>query len=292
MFTNAVMKEIEIAARRLGVETAALAAVAHIESGARSHAMIDGRAEPLIRFEGHYFDRRLAGAKRDRARQEGLASPQAGRITNPSTQAARWKLLARAAAIDRAAAYESVSWGVGQVMGAHWAWLGHASVDALAAEARAGVAGQLRLMTGYIAKAGLAGALRSHDWAGFARGYNGPNYRANAYDAKLARAYARYASTPAGSSNPGIGQRGEAVRELQSALVAHGFTLEVDGVFGPLTGAAIRAFQKERGLVVDGIAGPATMTALKQEKRARGVIIRVFEALKRLFRSHEASWTG
>src|SRR5690606_34802475 len=139
--------------------------------------------------EGHYFDRRLAGAKRDRARQEGLASPQAGRIANPASQAARWKLVARAAAIDRAAAYESVSWGIGQVMGAHWAWLGHASVDALVAEARDGVAGQLRLMTGYIAKAGLAGALRSHDWAAFARGYNGPNYRANAYDAKLARAY-------------------------------------------------------------------------------------------------------
>lgn len=142
MFDRMVMEEIGAAAKELGVEAAALAAVAHIESGARTHAMVKGRAEPLIRFEGHYFDRRLSGAGRERARREGLASPQAGAVANPSSQSGRWALLARAAAIDRTAAYESVSWGMGQVMGAHWAWLGYASVDALVSEARDGPAGR------------------------------------------------------------------------------------------------------------------------------------------------------
>ena len=37
-------------------------------------------------------------------------------------------------------------------------------------------------------------ALRELRWATFARLYNGPDYRANLYDARLARAYARYAA--------------------------------------------------------------------------------------------------
>ena len=45
-------------------------------------------------------------------------------------------------------------------MGAHWAWLGFADVDALVAEARSGAAGQARLMARYIKKAGLVTAIR------------------------------------------------------------------------------------------------------------------------------------
>lgn len=179
-------------ARTLKVEPAALAAVVEVESGGRVQALVEGKPEPLIRFEGHYFDRRLAGDRRERARKEGLAAPQAGVIHNPASQAARWQMLRQAAEIDCKAAYESTSWGVGQVMGAHWAWLGYPSVDALVEEAREGLAGQLRLMARYIEKAGLAEALRAHDWAAFARGYNGPAYRRNRYDTKLAAAYTIY----------------------------------------------------------------------------------------------------
>ena len=272
MADSALMKEIAIVAGELKVEAAALAAVAHIESGLKTHAAVDGRAEPLIRFEGHYFDRRLAGTARDEARRQGLASPQAGAIKNPASQAARWKLLARAAAIDRKAAYESTSWGMGQVMGAHWAWLGYATVDALAAEARSGATGQLRLMARYIEKSGLAPALRNHDWPASARGYNGPGFRANDYDGKLARAYARYrqagidsdhtTADPSSSSILKRGARGSAVAALQTALTSHGHPLVADGAFGPATERAVKAFQARNRLKVDGIAGPATRAAL------------------------------
>lgn len=284
MFDPEVLKQIDDAARRLGVKAAALAAVAHIESGGRAHAMVDGRAEPLIRFEGHYFDKRLSGSRRQRARDEKLASPRAGAIANPASQAARWRLVERAAAIDRTAAYESVSWGMGQVMGAHWNWLGYTSVHALVADARAGVGGQLRLMSRYIVKAQLSSALRDHDWAAFASGYNGPNYRANSYDVKLARAYARYSAKGEGDrALLGIGARGVAVKEVQEALNTHGFRLVVDGVFGQKTLETVRQFQQEAGLHDDGVVGPQTMTALRGNPRARGLFQRLSTFLGRLF---------
>lgn len=285
MVDSAVMREIGTVAAGLKVEAAALAAVADVESGLVAHALVEGGAEPLIRFEGHYFDRRLTGAAREEARRQGLASPQAGAIRNPAAQAARWRLLTRAAALDRKAAYESTSWGMGQVMGAHWAWLGYASVDALVAEARGGAAGQLRLMARYIDRAGLAEALRRRDWAAFARGYNGPGFAANGYDGKLARAYARHAGGAAQQATALLrrGSRGEAVRALQTALTAAGHPLAADGIFGPATERAVKAFQARNRLAVDGIPGPATMAALNGSGSENGWGNWLLSLLARLF---------
>ncbi|RUM97503.1 N-acetylmuramidase family protein [Pseudaminobacter arsenicus] len=203
-FSTETIDEIASAAKALGVEPAALLAIAEVESGGKAFALVSGRREPLIRFEGHYFDRRLSAQKRQQARVQGLASPTAGAVANPATQAARWRLLGRAAAIDHQAAHESASWGIAQVMGAHWRWLGYQDVDALVAEARSGVAGQIRLMMRYIEKSGLTAAINRRDWEGFARGYNGPDYKRGGYDTKIAAAYEKYRARYGGSqtANP------------------------------------------------------------------------------------------
>lgn len=192
-FSPDTRRTIEQVAREQDIEPAKLLAVVEVESGGQAYAIVSGRPEPLIRFEGHYFHRRLSGDKLKRAVAAGLASPKAGGVANPKTQAARWDLLQRAAAIDHKAAHESCSIGVGQVMGAHWNWLGYADVDAMWAEARSGVAGQVRLMVRFIEKSGLVVALHRRDWHAFARGYNGPQYKAGNYHVKLANAYAKWA---------------------------------------------------------------------------------------------------
>lgn len=55
------------------------------------------------------------------------------------------------------------------------------------------------------------------------------------------------------------GSKGEDVRYLQRIL-----NLDVDGIFGKHTEAAVKAFQKAHGLAVDGIVGKNTWAALEQ----------------------------
>lgn len=50
---------------------------------------------------------------------------------------------------------------------------------------------------------------------------------------------------------------GEQVKQVQAKLA-----VVVDGIFGPITEAAVRAFQRDHGLVPDGIVGPLTWAAL------------------------------
>jgi len=59
-----------------------------------------------------------------------------------------------------------------------------------------------------------------------------------------------------------LGVREHPVRTLQHLLRARGHSVTVDGSFGPLTQAAVRAFQQEKGLVVDGVVGQHTWRAL------------------------------
>ncbi|MEC9343956.1 MAG: N-acetylmuramidase domain-containing protein [Pseudomonadota bacterium] len=267
MFDPELIEAIGAVAEEHGLDRAALLAVTEVESGGRPCVIVDGRAEPLIRFEGHYFYRLLPRHRRNRAIACGLAHPVAGRVRNPRSQARRWALLEEAGAIDRPAALAATSWGVGQVMGDHWRWLGFASIDAFVVQARSGVAGQVRIMARFIVKSGLAGMLDRHDWAGFARVYNGPRFRRYRHDTKLAAAFARHGGriTRAGRHDLAmlrLGSNGLQVDQLQRDLRSLGHALIADGDFGPATDAALKAFQSANALKADGLFGPGTMEAM------------------------------
>lgn len=59
-----------------------------------------------------------------------------------------------------------------------------------------------------------------------------------------------------------LGNSGEEVSKLQASLNKASFELDVDGIFGPDTQAAVQAFQKNNSLKVDGIVGPMTWSKL------------------------------
>ena len=271
MFDAKTIEAIEPIAEKLDVPLPSLLAVVEVESGGRSFATVNGKTEPLIRFEGHYFDRFLSGDAKLMARAEGLANPQAGKIKNPRSQSGRWKLLSRAIKINRIAALSSVSWGVGQVMGSHWQWLGYGSVDALAREARSGLVGQISVMARYIDKSNLSHALRHQDWVAFARTYNGPAYRKNKYDEKMAAAYKRILKEleydlpqPNGDDENQLrfGARGAEVKKLQRAMTARGYVLVADGLYGLKTDRLIRQFQRDHLLEETGVVGERETTLI------------------------------
>ena len=259
------------AARAFDLPEANVLAVAHVESGGQVFATVDGRPEPLIRFEGHIFFRLLSGEAQTTAVAEGLAHSKAGKVKNPKSQAARWRLLARAAAIDPVAAREATSWGVGQVMGMHWQRLGYPSVQAMEDRAREGLVGQLDLMLRYVRAFGLDDELREGQWAPFARGYNGPAYAKNRYDVRLQEAAEMFGgSTSLANGMLRMGSKGARVSEVQALLVRAGHAVKVDGDFGPTTRDHLRQFQKARGLTADGIYGPETETALSAYRQEAG----------------------
>jgi peptidoglycan hydrolase-like protein with peptidoglycan-binding domain len=72
------------------------------------------------------------------------------------------------------------------------------------------------------------------------------------------------------------GDRDHPVRTLQHLLRARDHAVVVDGIFGPKTDAAVRAFQGEKNLAVDGIVGPRTWSALIVQVRqgSRGDAVR------------------
>lgn len=64
-----------------------------------------------------------------------------------------------------------------------------------------------------------------------------------------------------GSPSPTI-DAVEPIKTVQHLLRHHGHDIVVDGIFGPITAAAVRSFQQSRGLLVDGIVGNQTWPAL------------------------------
>jgi cell wall-associated NlpC family hydrolase len=75
--------------------------------------------------------------------------------------------------------------------------------------------------------------------------------------ADTASAAASPTTTGSGNLNVRRGDKGPNVRTVQAKL-----GISVDGIFGPQTERAVKAFQRSHGLVVDGIVGPVTTRAL------------------------------
>lgn len=237
----------------------------------------DAQGRPRILFERHKFHKYVPAAKRAQAVKAGLASTTTGGYGKESEQYGK---LARAIAIDERAALYSCSWGLGQIMGFNHDLAGYSTVEAMVKAFMADEENHLAAAIHFIKATNLDDELRRHDWAGFARGYNGTNYRINKYDEKLADAYAKWRRIKDTPWSPGSEDRPLApavpspssseVATYQAQLAELGYDVgPVDGKRGPRTDAAVKAFQKSYGLVVDGIVGPATRATLANALAAR-----------------------
>ena len=180
--------DIEAAARALGTDVATIKAVIKVESAG---AGFDARNRPTILFEPHVLYRHLTGDQLQKAIMLGLAYPRWGTRPYPRGSDAQYARLELARNINNERAFRSVSIGLGQILGENFASAGHRSAAEMFVSAGHSEGNQLMQMVFFIKNNRLDQYLRNRNWSGFAAGYNGPGYRKNKYDLKLADAYHR-----------------------------------------------------------------------------------------------------
>lgn len=243
---------IEIAAQSIGCQVAAVRAVIDVES--RGGFLSDKR--PKILFERHYFSR-LTDHQFDES-HPAISHRKWGGYKGGTREYDR---LAQAIELNRDAALRSASWGAFQIMGDNYRVCGFDSAEDFVAAMVSGEPAQLEAFVAFVKGNNLDDELIRTDWTGFARGYNGPAYRANKYDEKLEAAYRFHSAGGPQVLSPRPllrqGDRGDAVKELQEIL-----GIVRDGDFGPMTKRAVVEFQRSKGLYADGIVGKNTWAAL------------------------------
>lgn len=184
--------DLQRAAKALGVELAAVKAVNLVESVGCGFGE-DQRPRILLERHVAYKQATAAGmdSKQLAASYPNLVNQKRGGYAGGSHE---WSRFAHLASItSQAVAIEACSWGAFQIMGYHWQPLGYASAEDFMAAMCQSEADQLAAFVRLIqADTELHQALRAKDWPEFARRYNGPAYRDNLYDTKLATAYQRF----------------------------------------------------------------------------------------------------
>jgi N-acetylmuramidase/Putative peptidoglycan binding domain len=139
-------------------------------------------------------------------------------------------------------------------MGMNFRLAGFASAEDMVSAMCDSEDSQLLGFAAFLKSSKLDSALQIHDWTSLARGYNGPNFAANQYDAKLRGEFQKLST----GSLPDI-----TTRAAQLYLNFGGFHPgPVDGVAGSLTQDALRQFQQANGLPVTSLVDDATLAAL------------------------------
>ena len=182
-------------ANGLGLEPALLKAVQLVEGAGRDGFLVDGR--PQILFEGHIMYKEVHKKFPDRdlaylcKRYSTIFFPKWDK-SKYLGGASEYKRLEIAKKIDEECALKSASWGMFQIMGFNHLYCGCKDVFEFVKKMQESHESQLKLMYYYMNNTSCLKNLKEHDWAGFARKYNGPGYAENAYDQKLKNAYENF----------------------------------------------------------------------------------------------------
>lgn len=231
----------------VGVEPPALWAVMSVETSGCGF-LADRR--PKILFERHLFSRSTDG-------HFDTVDPD---VSNPTSGGYgpggphQYERLVAAMDLDRNAALQSASWGLGQILGENFAAAGFDNVSAMVDAMVVSEDAQLAAMAKFIASSGMDAPLREQNWQRFARRYNGPDFAANNYDGLLQDAFHRFST----GDPPDL-----QVRQVQVLLTYQGLSPgSIDGRMGVHTADAIRAFQQANGANPTGAIDAGLIAAL------------------------------
>lgn len=178
--------DFQESAARLGVPVACVKAVTAVESN--GGGFLGGRA--LILPEPHVFSR-LTKHRFD-AQYPKLSYAKWDRKKYPKTQDLRYDQLLGMIGLDVDAGFSCPSYGLFQILGCNYQACGFDSPYAFAVAQARDEETQLMSFEKFLSSSGLITPLKKLNWAGFAKGYNGPSYRDNKYDERLAAAYQKF----------------------------------------------------------------------------------------------------
>lgn len=194
--TSKLLKDADLvrAAHDLGVPQSSIRAVAQVESDGGGY-LDNGKAKIL--FERHVMYKQLVKNKgKAFADQQLELQPAFVNTKRGGYQGgvAEYTRLSLAKNIDVDSAIESTSWGQFQVMGFNWKTLGYKSAQEFEQLMQASESNQFDAFVRFIkADTKLHKALKEENWEQFAAIYNGPAYKDNNYDFKLAAAKRHFA---------------------------------------------------------------------------------------------------
>lgn len=232
----------------LGVTEPEVWAVLTVET--RGFGFLTDR-RPQILFERHVFHR-LTKAAHDNGNPDVSNAKAGGYIGG----AGEYDRLEKAISLDKSAALQSASWGIGQVMGFNFKIAGYVSTDKFVAGMVKDENSQLLAMANFIKGNNLAAALQRNNWVSFARSYNGPDFKRNEYDTRLAAAHAKFKVML-----PDL-----QLRTAQAALKYLGMDPgPIDGIRGRRTFSALINFQQQESLAETGLLDQDTLERLEKK---------------------------
>lgn len=184
---------VESEAKRLGIEPAFAFAIVTVEAGKNG---LNSNGTPVIRFEPHVFNDQLA--KRGVHEKHGkwgsstLNNRNVDGVSCEGGQANEQACLQKAISINKEAAYNSISMGLGQIMGFNSASAGYPSAESMYQSFSASGGGEVEQIKGMFKllenNKGHLNAARNKDFTTFARLYNGSG-RVAYYSNALQNAY-------------------------------------------------------------------------------------------------------
>ena len=180
-------KELAVAAETLGVEIAAIQAVAAVETENEAGNTRIYLGRPSILFERHHFNRHTGGAF---DQFPDISNRDSGGFGAYSSQ---YEKLERAHALHPDAALKSASWGKYQILGSNFQEAGYSSVRAFVEAMISSPSAQLAAFVKFVqAHPLMLNALKDKDWPTFARLYNGREYKKSQYDTRIEKKYTEF----------------------------------------------------------------------------------------------------
>lgn len=186
-------KQIVELAHKSQIDPAALLAIVSVESTGVGFWNVDGYADPVpvINFEAHRFHDLTDGKYAKIA--PDISEP------GPDDQFGKteWYRFTKAAKLDRENAIKATSWGLMQVMGENYSWLGYDSVEDFVSRMKESEIAQIEaglrfLQRRKIDEQTLIYWANLRRWDKVAHGYNGAGYARYHYHTRIGTFFAAW----------------------------------------------------------------------------------------------------